>query len=476
MSENRQRRFAQVAIALATLLLGGCGANHYSIYRHESLAGDLPSATFIDAKQRAIIATTVPIPNNQGGSTGGNRLVVCAEPSPDVFSVLAQSASGTGSFGQSADPKSVQAAASFAYSSAEQGASLARTQTINMLREAMFRTCERYMNGAIGSLEMPIQAVRDQRMMVATLAIEQLTAAATPRVVTVGASGSSAAGASANDAVVKLADAQAALAKANATLKDKQSAFDVLNGTATVCDAIKAKADAKQTLTADETSKQGDCSKAQSDLAGAKTDQQTASQNLDTLQKAAAQGGGGPASATTTVQAPSEAGGTAGASSDIQQVASAVTEIVKANYDQDEVLLLCLRVAGDASLPKDDSLVKTCVAFIQARVAASQAQAEADSVKAQAERASYVEQLTVAEQAIEGARTTAFTPFWAKVVAADGKSIDSAKLASVIDSYVTAKRPAARRRIEALKGQPTRDALQDAFGKLPQKDQESLGK
>src|SRR5579859_462494 len=96
----RARGYRRLAALVALSTLGACAANRYSIYRHQTLGDDLPSATLVDAKQRAIIATTVPIPAKDGALSAGDRLVVCAEPSPDVFSVLAQAASGTGSFGQ----------------------------------------------------------------------------------------------------------------------------------------------------------------------------------------------------------------------------------------------------------------------------------------------------------------------------------------------------------------------------------------
>ena len=470
MLANLLRVVARFAAIGAALSLGACGANYYSIYRHQPLGGDLPSATLLDAKQRAIIATRVPIPDETGGHTAGDKLVVCAEPSPDAFTVLAQAASGTGSFGKSADPASIQAAASFALTSSEQGSSFARTQTINMLREAMYRTCERYMDGAIGPLEMPIQAVRDQRMMVATLAIEQLTAAATPRVVGIGASGSASAGASASDAVVKLANAQAALATANTALKAKQSAADTLKD---ACAAIQTKVDAKQTLTADETTKQADCTKETTDLASAKIEQQTASQNLDILQKASAQGGGGPASATTSLQSPGEPGGAA--TTNVQQVASAVTDIVKANYDQDEVLLICLKIVGDTALKQGDPVRTTCIDLVKARIAASQAQAEADTAKAQAEKEAYQQQFVAASRAISTAQEGPFGVLWGKVAAADGQTVVSAKLNDLVDAYL-AKKPAGRTKLEALKRQTTRDGLRDAFAGLDSKDQDNLGK
>jgi len=114
--------------AAATLLaLGGCSANHHSIYRHQAM--DTPSLTAVDAKQRVILAA------EPSASASVKTPRFCAEPSPDVFAVIAQALSAGGSLGQSADPKSLQLAMNAAFSSSEQGATIPRTQTINMLRE-----------------------------------------------------------------------------------------------------------------------------------------------------------------------------------------------------------------------------------------------------------------------------------------------------------------------------------------------------
>jgi len=180
---------------LMGLMLTGC-ANIDSIYRHGHLSKN-GQTEYVDAKQRAIIAAPAheyqyklkrdtsgaPIPDGKGGwkydlDKKGNLQIAstlrkykfCSEAAPDVFTIRAASASGnlsseeTGNLG-----------AAFGLSTAEAGATIERTQVVNMLRESMFRTCERFMNGAIDEDEMSVQTARDQRMMVATLAIEQLT-------------------------------------------------------------------------------------------------------------------------------------------------------------------------------------------------------------------------------------------------------------------------------------------------------------
>lgn len=63
---------------------------------------------------------------------------------------------------------------------AEAASTTERIQTINLLRESMYRTCERYLSGAINHESFVVQAGRDWRAMLAILAIEQLTLTAPP--------------------------------------------------------------------------------------------------------------------------------------------------------------------------------------------------------------------------------------------------------------------------------------------------------
>jgi hypothetical protein len=52
--------------------------------------------------------------------------------------------------------------------------SIERLQAIRMLRESLYRTCERYLSGAIDRASLAIQAERDFRALTAILAIEAL--------------------------------------------------------------------------------------------------------------------------------------------------------------------------------------------------------------------------------------------------------------------------------------------------------------
>ena len=158
------------------LILSGC-AMADSIYR-KNTRNPNGQSEFVDAKQRAVISNRIDWQQTNPGEDPKPyaHQRVCSEPAPDVFSVYALALTGSlsGNLGAGVDAgKQLEALATM--SSGEAGATIERTQTINLMRESMFRTCERYMNGAIDKNTMQIQAARDQRAMVAVLAIEQLT-------------------------------------------------------------------------------------------------------------------------------------------------------------------------------------------------------------------------------------------------------------------------------------------------------------
>lgn len=154
--------------ALAVLILtfsAGC-AEQASLYHLRPLAPGQTSALTVDAMQRSTYFTHVD-----------SRMRLCAEAAPDAFSAFSASASAdVGLDGLGGPSTNAQARAALAISQA--AGTIERTQTINLLRESMYRTCERYLSGALDRASFVVQAARDQRSMVTVLAIEQLTRAA----------------------------------------------------------------------------------------------------------------------------------------------------------------------------------------------------------------------------------------------------------------------------------------------------------
>lgn len=171
-----------VGVLLLGVLLQGC-ANLSSIHRSDSLrSADTAEAhlTFIDAKQRAILSGTRYDPQIAAHGPATKSLYArfktfCAEPSPDALSAYAAALSGSGSFQPSAAAaESIKGLVSAAFG--EQSGSIGlRTQSITLLRDSMFRTCESYLNRALNEHQVNVLHRRFQSLMVALMGIEQLT-------------------------------------------------------------------------------------------------------------------------------------------------------------------------------------------------------------------------------------------------------------------------------------------------------------
>jgi len=154
-------------IGIGFIFLPGC-ANFNSVTKKKTLSDSIETV-FIDAKQRVVYT------NNREDDSGAYTLpVFCAEPSPDALSVLA--ASG----GVDVTTKSgLNAAAQGALS--EAGGSIGlRTQSIQLMRDAMYRICEGYANSALDEANFETLHRRFQQSMVTILAVEQLTGAVRP--------------------------------------------------------------------------------------------------------------------------------------------------------------------------------------------------------------------------------------------------------------------------------------------------------
>lgn len=146
-------------IGLAVIVLSSC-----SIYRPISVEG---KSIALDAQQRAILS------GKRGTKTENNvpqETVWCAEPSPDAITAIG--ASSGGAF------RSEEQQAQLALTLAQQAASIGlRTQSIQLLRDAMYRACEGYLSGAIGKPDFYQLQRRFQNLTLGLLAIEQLTGA-----------------------------------------------------------------------------------------------------------------------------------------------------------------------------------------------------------------------------------------------------------------------------------------------------------
>ncbi len=169
-----------VTVALAVLPMMGC-ANY--IFRPFNI--DSGTSLSVDAMQRMVLVT------HKGGKSG-DRLVVCTEPSPDAISALAASGSanvsGTLPSATPGGPSQGSGAGSGSFAMSEAVASIAmRTQTIQLLRDGLFRACEAYMNGAIDQHQYNVVLLNIDRLMVTLLGVDAIGGMGMVAPVTIGA-------------------------------------------------------------------------------------------------------------------------------------------------------------------------------------------------------------------------------------------------------------------------------------------------
>ncbi|SDB27776.1 hypothetical protein SAMN03159382_02339 [Pseudomonas sp. NFACC23-1] len=151
-------------MSVLAVALTGCG-NWNSVYRsHKFEEGN---SAFIDIKQRAII--TGGVTKNADGSV--NSVVTCAEPSPDALSAYAGELAAKGDVAGKGGAElagAYQEAASFVGM---------RSQSIQILRDQLYRLCEARMNNVISAPQYQMLLVRNQKYTLLLMAIEQLTGA-----------------------------------------------------------------------------------------------------------------------------------------------------------------------------------------------------------------------------------------------------------------------------------------------------------
>lgn len=145
-------------LAIASLLLAAC-ANLQTVDRSTTLPGEGTKhgkAVHLDAQQRLLVV---------------RNKSACAEPSPDALAAYAASLG----FGISAQTQGAASLANAVESSA--GSIGLRTQSITLMRDALYRVCEMYANGGLSDIDVATFLTRSQDLTVAVLAIEQLTGA-----------------------------------------------------------------------------------------------------------------------------------------------------------------------------------------------------------------------------------------------------------------------------------------------------------
>ena len=249
-----------VAMAFVTT---ACGANFNSIGRQTSLpknAGGV--AIHLDAQQRLVVYSAKKY---------------CAEPSPDALAAYAQSlALGTGVPGQGA--LSLAGA-----SQSTLGSIGLRTQSITIMRDALYRMCEAYNNGALGDVMVATLLGRSQDLTAVILAVEQLTGAvAANQVIVTGTAG-------ANTSANLVANDQA-LAAAQKNAKEREGSVEeaeqkltsenkALGAAKTSADGAQRKLEAANALAEDDPEKGKQVGDAKSEFDRAKETLEEADKN-----------------------------------------------------------------------------------------------------------------------------------------------------------------------------------------------------
>lgn len=365
--------FKIFATILMTFMLTACFPRS-TVYKATPLDTNKSTVITMDAKQRSILS--MPYQSKGNGSFLLARF--CAEPSPDVFTAIASSLGAAIEAKGDIKAETIGLNAKIATTFSENASTIERTQTINILRESMYRTCERYLSGAIDGTELVIQAARDQRTIVSILAIEQLTGVskAQATALTTVAQAASAT----ENAVKLLADAKAALEKAKKTEQEKLDAANALEPKDTTCEDFS-----KTEPPADETEEQKKIREAKLSACEAHTTAQSSAQEaqkyydliVSVLEKASNQ--------TATAQGTLN---TAASQSVVPNdlIVRAVQDIVSQNNLFDEVKMTCvallrqsakLRAEELLAVPKDerdeaiakqDILFKACSNLVTALI------------------------------------------------------------------------------------------------------------
>lgn len=377
-----------IALLIAVSLLSCARLN--SIHRSDHLPWFAGKIIHTDAKQRAVIAVRRRV--YESGELAEQYWQFCTEPPPDVFSALASSLSARGSLSESADPISKDVAAELSAALSENAASIERTQTVNILRESMYRTCERFLSGGIGSTEFIVQSARDQRAIVAVLAIEQLT------------------GVQKSQATALTTVAQAASGGVS------EQSLEILDNAKTKADDAKEQAAAKRSEAEESEPADIDCAAANESNEAEHATKKALCEAAESSEEAQARTEAYFATVRDAIENQSSlSADTRGdlhtaalnGSEASQHIATRVVEIVRDINNFDELGMTCVvlfRLAADSKVDlssMDGSLKEACLERIKAALALSAAEKnlEAVGLEQQTERIKAGLQSTLTEQA-----------------------------------------------------------------------------
>ncbi len=360
MKMTRHLAWLRPLFALGMLSgLLGC-ANVNSVYRPIYAAQG--QGALIDVKQRAILVGQREV-NGSGEAIAANQsrqFVICAEPSPDAMSAYAGEFAGklalspvgeaTGKNESLAIQGAMREAASYVGM---------RTPSVQLLRDAMYRVCEAYSNGAITNAQYELLMRRYQRHIVALAAIDQLTQAARVPPITLTTEGSVGGGRPLDEWMDEVTRQQGLQAKHQATA-DAEAAKgkDAATAIAEAQEALKKDANdaaAKKKL------KEGEGALSKAEAAKKAADEEVKRDKARILSLESHMAAGPSLGGRTAAEVAQAAGGTS--PEHLQTVAEVVGGIAMGVLNTNDLAAMCF--SHLASKPKgDDPLVGVCTALM----------------------------------------------------------------------------------------------------------------
>ena len=206
-----------LAVAFALTASGCTNSKPYA------MTADLgaPTVHHTSIKTRALVFQ----PMDRKDISASTRPIVgfCAEPSPDALSTLSTQFTGEAGYEE-------QLSLALTLAQQEAGSFVGlRTQSIQLLRDAMYRMCEAYLSGALQPEEYSLMLRRYLRTMVVLLAIEQMTQVVQAPAASHSASGAASAPGSALAIVGELDKLDAMTAATTAELEDLKKQQAAIN-------------------------------------------------------------------------------------------------------------------------------------------------------------------------------------------------------------------------------------------------------
>jgi hypothetical protein len=327
---------------LTAIALSGCG----NLQRQSRIFQTNQSAGItIDASQRAIYSVA------KTDIGGRNWQAFCAEPSPDAISALAAS------FGLdlTVTGKALGVAAATQDATASIGL---RTQTIQLLRDSMYRLCEGYASGALDETGFGRLQRRYQHVMLALLAIESLTGPVMAQQAAISGNTGASLGKGLGELSKVLGDSAGELAKAEKIAADAKTVESALSMQVQASTKAGSSPDSMADLKKQLEEAQKDLGNKQVAVAGKKRTYESIEKSIETSQRLLV------SASTSAAFAPVQSVTGQSSQSVVVQVGHIVTMILQQDYTKDFCSDVLIAADGVVSAQRLETVAPICaVAF-----------------------------------------------------------------------------------------------------------------